>query len=149
MKRCYKCKEHKDPSKFSKDRSRKDGLQPQCKDCDRVKRREYDERHPEKKTEYNARYYSERREAVSEYNRLYRYGISAAEFNAMLAAQDDACAVCRTPADECSRMCVDHCHTSGKVRGLLCSNCNVALGMLNDDPALLQAAANYLTGSIG
>lgn len=79
-----------------------------------------------------------------------KYGISQEEYDLMLLSQDGKCAVCgkensgRTQAGEPSRMAVDHDHTTGKIRGLLCYQCNIALGMAHDDPALLLKLAAYL-----
>jgi hypothetical protein len=69
-----------------------------------------------------------------------RYGITAEEADAMSAAQGGVCAVCRTaPAVH-----VDHDHRTGRVRELLCFNCNGGLGQFKDDPAVLRAAAGYV-----
>ena len=72
-----------------------------------------------------------------------RYGISRAEYDALLAKQGGACAICgMRPKKE--RLCVDHCHLTGMIRGLLCRHCNLALGYLKDDQASLIAALAYL-----
>jgi len=63
------------------------------------------------------------------------------EHQAMLEAQQGRCAICERPMDQPH---VDHCHDTGKVRGLLCSSCNNGLGRFADDPARLRAAATYL-----
>lgn len=67
----------------------------------------------------------------------------------MYEAQEGRCAVCGTSASETSgkgkRLQVDHCHTSGKIRGLLCDGCNRGLGSFKDDPARLGRAIEYLT----
>ncbi|MGY1687715.1 endonuclease VII domain-containing protein [Geodermatophilus sp. SYSU D00867] len=69
-----------------------------------------------------------------------RYGITAEEADAMLAAQGGLCAICRTaPAAH-----VDHDHDTGRVRQLLCFHCNGGLGQFKDDPAALRAAAGYV-----
>ncbi len=69
-----------------------------------------------------------------------RYGITAAEADAMLTAQGGLCAVCRTaPAAR-----VDHDHVTGRVRALLCFNCNGGLGQFKDDPEVMRAAAVYV-----
>jgi hypothetical protein len=71
-----------------------------------------------------------------------RYGITAEDADAMLAAQGGVCAICRsTPA-----LHVDHDHDSGEVRALLCFNCNGGLGQFRDDPYLLRVAAFYVEG---
>jgi len=74
------------------------------------------------------------------------YGIALDQYDAMLAAQDNACAICRSTdaMDRWGRFHVDHNHETGVVRGLLCGNCNTALGKMKDDPARLQAAITYL-----
>jgi hypothetical protein len=69
-----------------------------------------------------------------------RYGITAADADAMLAAQGGLCAICRAaPAVH-----VDHDHTTDAVRELLCFNCNGGLGQFKDDPTVLRAAADYV-----
>ena len=73
-----------------------------------------------------------------------KYGLSAAEFEVLAAAQNGACAIC-AKVYESAKLHVDHDHDSGKVRALLCGSCNRAIGMLKDDPALCRAAADYLT----
>ena len=69
------------------------------------------------------------------------YGISLADYEAMFERQGGACAICKRTG---LTLCVDHCHLTGEVRGLLCIRCNSAIGFCNDDPVLLQAAAAYL-----
>jgi hypothetical protein len=69
-----------------------------------------------------------------------RYGITAAEADAMLEAQGGLCAICgAAPAAQ-----VDHDHDTGAVRALLCFNCNGGLGQFRDDPGVLRAAADYV-----
>jgi hypothetical protein len=70
------------------------------------------------------------------------YGLSLQDYNAMVAQQGGVCRVCKTkPARP---LFVDHCHASGRVRGLLCHPCNAALGFMRDDPVIAAAAADYL-----
>lgn len=70
------------------------------------------------------------------------YGITLDEYNKMLAHQGGCCAICMETAS--SRLHVDHCHSTGKVRGLLCSKCNTGLGAYRDNTELLKAAVDYL-----
>jgi hypothetical protein len=82
------------------------------------------------------------------------YGLTEADYNAMLAAQGDACAICRSTVswsknykhkkNGSSRFMVDHCHATGKVRGLLCTRCNRALGLLSDNAEHCLRASEYL-----
>jgi hypothetical protein len=71
-----------------------------------------------------------------------RYGLGAADVDTMLAEQDGRCAICAAVLDETPH--IDHCHKTGRVRGLLCRNCNVGLGNFADDPERLRRAAEYL-----
>lgn len=78
-----------------------------------------------------------------------RYGITYQEYCDMLDAQKGRCAICESFDAQNNRtygkLFIDHCHTTGKVRGLLCSKCNHALGQLNDDVDLFKKAIEYLT----
>lgn len=69
-----------------------------------------------------------------------RFGITLAQYNELSDRQGGVCAVCRQPAV----LAVDHCHTTGRIRGLLCMPCNTAIGQFRDDPGLLRAAATYV-----
>lgn len=62
----------------------------------------------------------------------------------MFIAQEEKCAICKTAPPKRKRLVIDHDHTSGKVRGLLCQNCNLALGALKDDVGRLREAIVYL-----
>lgn len=82
-----------------------------------------------------------------------KYGITLAEYDAMLTVQGGSCAICRGPQTPGRAFAVDHDHaccsgerSCGKcVRGLLCQGCNLALGGMQDDPERLRAAAEYLS----
>lgn len=77
-----------------------------------------------------------------------KYNVTLSEYEAMLAQQDGGCAICNTKESKCygsEHFAVDHDHNTGKVRGLLCSNCNVALGLFKDSKELLVQATDYLT----
>jgi hypothetical protein len=76
---------------------------------------------------------------------LRAYGISSEDYEAMFKDQGGVCKICkRTPR---RTLHVDHCHQTGKVRGLLCEDCNRGLGCFSDEPALLQTALNYISGT--
>jgi hypothetical protein len=62
----------------------------------------------------------------------------------MFADQMGLCACCYKPMKPGSGTCVDHCHTTGEVRELLCRDCNLILGLAGDDPSLLESQAAYL-----
>jgi hypothetical protein len=71
------------------------------------------------------------------------YGITVEEYEFLAVLQEDRCAICGS-IDPARQLSVDHDHQTGKVRGLLCGNCNVGIGMFQDDPYRLDAAAAYL-----
>lgn len=119
MKRCSRCNETKPNASFYSEPRNSDGLLGWCKDC---------------KLEYNR---------VQKLRQ--RYGIDAAEYESMYRAQDGVCAICRNTCSLGRQLSVDHCHESGEVRGLLCSNCNTALGKLHTTK-LLTRAILYLEG---
>lgn len=77
-----------------------------------------------------------------------QYGITLEDWEQLYTAQGGVCAVCKTCESEKSsryaNLAVDHCHTTGKVRGLLCNACNRALGFLRDSPELARALADYV-----
>jgi hypothetical protein len=82
-----------------------------------------------------------------------KYGITIADYDAMLAKQGGGCALCGVkPEDQAAKyntyLHVDHCHATGRVRGLLCGPHNLLLGRFGDDPAQLRRAADYLDGLI-
>lgn len=75
-----------------------------------------------------------------------QYGITLAQYNTMLEAQNYKCAICGNEDEvEGRRLAIDHCHTSGKVRGLLCGKCNRGLGLFYDNTINLAKAIEYLT----
>jgi len=76
---------------------------------------------------------------------LKRYGLTPVDYAAMLDAQGGRCAICGEEAERTARrLSVDHCHATGKVRGLLCRDCNVGLGVFGDEAEALRRAAEYL-----
>ncbi len=80
----------------------------------------------------------------------YKYGLTPADYQDMLVAQGGGCAICGIAQSQIWKenwnhpLEVDHCHDTGKVRGLLCSSCNVSLGRFKHDPDLLRRAAEYV-----
>lgn len=79
--------------------------------------------------------------------RLRRYGLSKADYERMLVRQSGRCAICLKVPDE--PLCVDHCHKTGQVRGLLCRRCNLGLGHFSDDLDVFSRATRYLKTAQG
>lgn len=128
-KRCSLCREYKTLDKFYKNKAVKDGVQNLCKPCQESRR---------KVTQYPK---------VRNQRLQQLYGIDEASWWLMLEAQEWACNICSRPwkeEDDPVTWATDHNHTTGQVRGILCRNCNTALGLFQDSPTLLRQAAEYL-----
>ena len=131
-KACSSCKELKTAAEYSKDSSAKDGMQSACKAC---------------KAEYAKQ--PEAKAKMVEQQLQRRYGVSLDWYDETLEAQGGGCGICGTTeprgkGGKNGTFCVDHDHETNEVRGLLCFSCNAALGSFKDNPAILQAAADYL-----
>lgn len=94
------------------------------------------------------RYHSRNRDRLLPHNRemrrLRKYGLSAERNESLFNAQGRCCAICKVPEAEMLQRHIDHDHVTGRVRGILCGNCNLAIGHMQDDPARLRRAAEYL-----
>jgi hypothetical protein len=86
---------------------------------------------------------------VASYRRenLKKYKITVEEYEKRLKEQNGGCAICGTAPTKERRLCVDHDHETGVIRGLLCYSCNIALGHFQDSRSLLQRAVDYLWGN--
>lgn len=88
----------------------------------------------------------------SAYRRATRFGITVEQLEGMEASQAGLCAICGQPETtrgahgKVKSLAVDHCHETGRIRGLLCNNCNRAIGLLGDSVDLLLKAVQYLKG---
>lgn len=135
MKTCTKCKQTKSNVSFHPDRrKRADGLRAQCRDCRNMDRIAYRHTKPAKDR------------ITAHKKQLKRYGLSLVDYHVMLAKQANQCAICGTDTPNGGKgvFCVDHDHSTGLVRGLLCSNCNRGLGLFKDDPVVTKLATVYL-----
>lgn len=116
-KTCTLCNELLTHESFGKNPTAKHGLTAACKTCTRAR-------------------------AIAK-----NYNLSPEGYEALMSAQDGSCATCGLKTAGHSRsdhLFVDHCHATGRVRGLLCHRCNTALGLTSDSPALLRSLATYL-----
>ena len=160
-KKCKHCGIEKVLDDFYTDRKARDGRRPECKACNLAKRAEkyrenanayidrvkrWQEENPERYKQRQREYRQSGKKKVSDRKSYLKrtYGMTIEQFDAMLAAQDGVCAICRQPRPEERTLHVDHDHATGAVRGLLCFKCNNALGDFDDSLALFEAAASYL-----
>lgn len=117
--RCKLCDQEKPVTEFVKSRTSSLGVTARCKECDRNDRREK--------------------------HLLEKYGMTLEQRRYIWESQGRCCAICQTDIYETSRYThVDHCHETGKVRGLLCLNCNAGIGNLDDSEEILSRAIDYL-----
>lgn len=167
MKQCLHCKrEGKGPkplSEFCKG-SGKDGLQNMCREHTRAANRLWAKNNPEKNRVKSKRFRERSpvaaRKLALRSNFKRNYGITEADYERILVSQNGRCAICgivlisqvdhtrafsRHPVNEADR--VDHCHKTGRVRGILCFGCNVGLGKFRDDENLMLRATRYLCES--
>ena len=105
-------------------------------------------RNPVKTKQYRQTGYTRNKTTLVSKRLKLKYGISLEQYDALLAAQNNSCAICGSDKANSTgaRFHVDHCHTTGKVRGLLCYKCNSVLGYANDDQRILAKAMLYLSG---
>lgn len=158
-KRCSRCDTEKPAERFYRRHRSRDGLSVWCKDCYALYGREWAQANAARVAETRALRRQENPATAHESDRRWRaknphapwlkrrYGLTLAQYDAMLQVQGGGCAVCGGPQANrrCGdRFCVDHDHATGRIRGLLCGPCNLAIGYFQDRPDLLRAAAAYL-----
>jgi len=144
MIQCTKCKDFKLVSGFAKDTTKRNGLKSWCKDCVNSKRKEHYYANQEHNIARSKEYKQNNVDKVKASNRNTKlkraYGITQEQFLEMSIKQEHKCACCGRE----TKLVVDHCHTTGAVRELLCNNCNTALGLLNEDNTIIQSLSNYI-----
>jgi hypothetical protein len=131
MKKCSKCREVKPLNEYNKSKSGKFGVHHYCMICLREN----------KKIHYN----HDKAKLRFIQN---KYKLNELELNEMFIAQNKKCKICQTKYDLLSRhngLYIDHCHKTGKVRGLLCMSCNRLLGNCNDNIDILKSSILYIT----
>jgi hypothetical protein len=146
MKTCSKCREAKRESDFTRNATKPDGLDVHCRACKRTRNRHWRDAHSESLKQYYADYRAAHPNHGRDSHLKRKYGLGGvAAFDSMLVTQGGRCAICGTDKPGgAGTFSVDHDHTTGAVRGLLCTNCNQGIGHLKDDIAILQAALEYL-----
>ena len=125
MKTCNKCQTPKPFGEFDKRSKSKEGRAYTCKQCRQM-------------------YRLENRNVTWEKNMIARYGLTSAEYSATLKEQSGVCKICRQLCVTGRKLAVDHCHSTGKVRGLLCAQCNTGLGKAEDSIDRLNDMIKYL-----
>lgn len=117
---------------------------------DKVKQwnKEHDIRHPDvvkaRRARNHQRHYHERKGRIREGFLKRTYGITTAEYEALVTKQNGLCAICNQPPARDLRLAIDHDHTTGKIRALLCNDCNLILGQIENNMDLLPTMFDYL-----
>lgn len=127
MKHCGKCDRTLDLEHFYEYGRNKDGRASNCRDCYK-------------------RYRDQNLDTVARSKACSTYKITKEEYNALFVRAGNLCEICQRPQRSVrfKRLGIDHNHVTKKVRGVLCAQCNAALGKFDDDPVLLRRAASYL-----
>lgn len=131
---CPGCDQTKPIDDFGKCARTRDGHQARCRKCQSKTAMAWNKANPERfsRNRRNSRLRTE-------------YGIGPEGYEALMESQGGVCAICGRPPAPRKPLHVDHCHDSGRVRGLLCRSCNQALGLFEDQPEWLRRAADYLS----
>lgn len=130
MKKCSKCKKLKPLCDFKKEKLGKDGIRASCKICDKKRLKKWRKQNPIKVKHHQIK------------NKL---GLSQENFNLMFEKQEGKCFICETHQFNLKRsLHVDHCHTTGKIRSLLCHYCNTALGLVKENTLILKRMIQYI-----
>jgi hypothetical protein len=162
-KRCSICNEWKEYSEFTRHSTMRDGYLKQCKKCKNQQSRDKTKNRNEMSEEEllqarfkdkkkydnlvsNKRRNQKRRRTMRSLHLRRTYGMTIEEYESIYKAQDGCCGICGAKEIETPRkvLSVDHCHETGRIRGLLCDRCNLGIGMLGDNLQSLQRAVEYL-----
>jgi len=132
---CCVCAERKAFEFFYNAKNKNDGKSYRCKECDEKASKKWAENNPKKK-----------KESQRERNLKFKYNLSIEKYETLLRGQKYCCGICgsASPGAHKQMFCVDHSHDTGKIRGLLCNNCNRGVGLLGDTPSRLYEAFLYL-----
>ena len=136
---CPKCGQSLSLDQFHKNKRQADGFQSSCKICHGEANKRSAKKNPD----------TAKRAALK-----YCFGMTLEKFAELEAKQNGLCAICfkpetRTHKGKTWRLSVDHCHKTGKVRGLLCAACNLMIGKARDEIAILESAISYLSTNSG
>lgn len=142
---CPKCENEKHIEDFYKNKSFKDGHQSYCKECFKLYIKEPHRKIKENLGRMKSRRNPKRDEYLKRWQLNKKYGITPEELEGMKESQDYKCAICEKEDKDCHNgLHIDHNHSTNKIRGLLCRDCNVAIGFLNEDTKLLLKAIEYI-----
>ncbi len=159
-KKCTKCHKDKVLSDFGKASNHKDGKKSRCLKCERAwhaenykknprkiidRNKEWKQKNPTKVRQIAKNYLANNQQKFREYRLRRTFGLTIQQYDEMYLCQSGCCAVCKKHQSELNRvLCVDHDHSTGKIRKLLCHECNKALGLLYENIRTIESLAKYL-----
>lgn len=145
---CSDCGTEKEVSEFHKKAKSRDGICGYCKACSTIRHQKY---YYENREELKRKIRENNKKPHVKMNKrnknlLVNYGITEDVYQDMLKNQKYSCAICGVNQESLTyKLYVDHCHTTKKVRGLLCKHCNSAIGLFKDDKDTMINAINYIS----
>ena len=165
---CSKCNKNKEISLFWAKKTSKDGLDTYCNECRKIIQKKWLNNNKDKRKKTQRNWYFKYKTVIKEkkrirenknpeetklrkkiYNRTYilkkKYGITEDIFNQMVLKQQGKCAICYKDFNQNDIPVIDHNHNNGKVRGILCTRCNIHLGFYEKDKEFHKKANKYLT----
>lgn len=152
---CSNCKIEKPIEDFWKNKAEKSGRQHQCKICLGTYNKNNPNTTKAKANAWTRDWQKKNPEKTAKNQRvqdLKKYGITPGEYTELFTKQNGVCLICGSPpvgkGKINNRLSVDHCHKTGKIRGLLCEPCNLLLGLAKDRAELLYKAAEYIENSL-
>lgn len=136
--RCARCKKQKPLSQFGQKSN--GNLRSYCRPCKSARSAEYKAKHPERVRQWNKNY-REWHPIRTKWKYLRKYGLTRDDFDKMVLQQEGRCAICH---EQLRKPNVDHNHTTGAVRKLLCSRCNAIVGLIETRPIVVRRVISYL-----
>jgi len=140
---CTKCKVEKPLELFSVHKKCRDGRQGRCKSCTSIYTMAWFASNPERTSKNNKKWRGKNKEHIRLNNVRYKYGLAPGQYAALVESRGN-CAICSAAFTADLTPHVDHCHSTKKVRGVLCAACNRGLGQFRDNEGFLRNAAAYL-----
>jgi len=141
---CSSCHQLKPLTDFYKETRVKDGRMRRCKVCHGDATAKYRTKNPEVYRKASKKHWNSLSDTKRHSAWLKRYGLTKEQYKIIFNKQKGLCFICKKQCASGQNLSVDHCHKTGKVRGLLCKKCNTALGMLEDNIQYFEAAILYL-----
>lgn len=156
---CNKCSQDLDENHFRLDKTRTSGFHPYCKSCELAYKKDWYVRNANHVKAKATKWQKENKEQLSLQKKEWRrrnpdkqksislkhaFNMTFDEYCNLKEVQNNCCAICQINEEESGTLCVDHCHKTGTIRGLLCNSCNKMLGFSKDKIDTLNKAIDYL-----